>query len=82
MLCVHYFFSDDRKQDADTTDTHIKHIIELLNQRNIMYEKMSTLWDNIDGCSEQYRCATSIFILSILSQAFYVIIDHGVHIDT
>ena len=37
-----------------------------------MYAKLSTLWENIDGCAEHYICATAIDQFSMLSKAFYV----------
>ena len=40
-----------------------KCIIKLVNQRNIMSEKLSTLWGNKDGWAERYRFATSLYLL-------------------
>ena len=53
-------------------------IIELLNQINILSENLSTLWVNIDCCDEHYRCATSLYLLSILFQSFSIITDRGI----
>ena len=74
----HSFLTVDSKQDDVTSAATCKHIIKLLKQRKIMSSKLSTLWENTDGRAENYRCATSLFLLSILSQDFYLIIDHGV----
>ena len=71
-------FSYDRKQDDATTIAHSKHIIELLKQHNILSSELSTLWENTDGCAEHYRCDTAFYLMSILSQAFSVIIDRGI----
>ena len=38
------FMFNDRKQDSTITTSHRKHIIELLNQRNIMSNILSTIW--------------------------------------
>ena len=56
----------------------VKHIIELLKQRNILSSELSTLWENTDGCAEHYRCATALHLMSMLSQSFSVIIDRGI----
>ena len=40
----HSFFSDDIKEDSITTISHIKRIIELLKQRHIMSNMLSTTW--------------------------------------
>ena len=72
------FLSDDRKQDSSTTNAHIKRIIEFLKQRNIVLNKLSTIWENIYGCAEHYICATALYLMSIFSLEFYVIIDRGI----
>ena len=43
-----------------------------------MSTKFSTLLENSDGFSKHYKCAMELFLLSMLSQSFYVIVDHGV----
>ena len=74
----HSFFSGDSKQDATTTIAHIKYIIELLKQRNIMSNMLITTWERMDGCDEQYRCSTELYRMSIMSQAFSVIINRSI----
>ena len=39
---------------------------------------MSTIWENMDGCAEQYLCATDKYLLSMLSHAYNNKIDRGV----
>ena len=46
------FLSDDRKQDSSAANAHSKYTIELLKQRNIVLNKLSTIWENIYGCAE------------------------------
>ena len=72
------FLSDDIKQDAVTITSHIKCIIEFLKQHRLMPNMLSTIWENIDGCDEHYICATALYLMSMLSQDFYVIIDRGI----
>ena len=74
----HTFLSDDRKQYSDTTIDNSKHIIELLKQRNIMFNKLITVLVKKGGCAEHYICATALYLMSILSQGFSVIIDHSI----
>ena len=33
---------------------------------------------NNDGCADQYRCASSLYLISVLSQCYSVIIDQGI----
>ena len=46
-----------------------------------MSNTLSTIWENIDGCTEHYICATVLYLMSMLSQAFSVIIDHGINLS-
>ena len=56
----HSFLSDDSKQDAATSTAHSKRLISLLNEKKIMTTSLSIIWENTDGCAEQYRCASAL----------------------
>ena len=43
-----------------------------------MSNTLSTIWENTDGCAEQYRCATTLYLISMFSRAFSVIIYRGI----
>ena len=73
----HYFFSDYRKHFSATTAAHIKRITELLNNRKIIFYDFSTICNNTYSFTENYRCATVLFLLSILSQSYNIIIYCG-----
>ena len=73
-----YFLSDDRKQDTTTTDEHIKRIIRLLQNRTVLFSEMSNMWENTDGCAEQFFCTTALYLLSMLAYEYKIIIDRGV----
>ena len=70
--------SNDRKQDAATTTSHINFLIELLKNKNKLMSTLSTIWENTNDCSEQYRCATSLYLMSVLSQRSSIIFDRGI----
>ena len=36
---------------------------------------MSIIWENTDGCDEQYRCVSALHLMSVISQSYSVIID-------
>ena len=74
----HSFFSDESKHDYATTTAHSKRIIELLKQRNSISNMLSTIWENTDGCADHYICATALYLTSMLSQEFSIIIDRGI----
>ena len=33
--------------------------------------------ENTDGCAEQYRCASAMYLMSVMSQTYSIIIDSG-----
>ena len=39
---------------------------------------MSTIWENTDGCADQYLYTTALYLLSMLAHAYNFIIDHVV----
>ena len=36
---------------------------------------MSTIWENTDGCAEQYICASALYLMPVMSHCYSVIID-------
>ena len=56
----HYFLSDGIKQDAATTTAHSKRLISLLKDKKVLTTSLNTIWENTDGCAEQYRCASAL----------------------
>ena len=74
----HYFLSDDSKEDAATTTAHSKRLISLLKNKQVLTTPLSTLWENTDGCAEQYICASALYLMSVMSQTYYIIIDRGI----
>ena len=39
---------------------------------------LSTIWKNTDGCTDQYRCDTELYLMSVLSQRHSIIFDRGI----
>ena len=70
----HSQLSDDSRQDASTTHTHM---ISMLNelQKCKKLKPKCTIWESTDGCCKQYRCGTSFYFLSLLSSNFNITID-------
>ena len=66
-LTYHYLFSSFltgySKQYYATTIAYVKRTITLMKQCNIMYAKLSRIWENTDGCSNHYRCATTLYLI-------------------
>ena len=74
----HSFLSDDSKQDAATATAHSKRLISFLKEKQVLTTSLSTIWENTDGCAEQYRCASALYLMSVMSQTYSIIIDRGI----
>ena len=67
-VVFHYFLSDDSKQDSAATTAHSNCLIELLKK---LMSTLSTVWENTDGCAEKYRCASALYLMSVLPQRHF-----------
>ena len=43
-----------------------------------MTTSLITIWENNDGCAEQYRCASALYLMSVMSKCYSIIIDRGI----
>ena len=59
----HSFLSDDSKHDALTTTAHSKRLISLMNNKQSLTTSLITIWENTDGCSEHYICASALYLM-------------------
>ena len=53
-VVFHYFLSDDIKQDSATATVHSKRLITMIKDKKVLTQLLSTIWENNDGCAEQY----------------------------
>ena len=49
-----------------------------MQNKTVLFSDISTIWENTDGCAEQYRCETALYLLSIFTHVYNIIIDCGV----
>ena len=70
-VVFHYFLSDDSKQNAASTTAHRKKIDFIAQRQKVMTTSLSTIWENTDRCAEQYRCASALYLMSVISQTYY-----------
>ena len=45
----------------------------------ILVSIMSTVWEDADGCTKQYRCALAIYLMTLLSSSYRIIMDHVIN---
>ena len=72
------FLSDDIKHDAATTTTHRKRLISLIKDKKVLTSSLSAIWENTDGRAGQYRCASALYPMSIVSQCYSIVTDQGI----
>ena len=48
-----FFLSDDSKQDAAIITAHIKRLILLPKEKDVLTTSLSTIWGNTDGFDEK-----------------------------
>ena len=39
---------------------------------------LSTIREYTDCCAEQYRCASALYLMSVMSQCYSIVIDRGI----
>ena len=70
--------SEDSKQDSATTTAHRKRLISFLKNKQVLTTSLSKIWENTDDCAEQYICASALYLMSVISQTYSLIIDRGI----
>ena len=70
--------SDDSKQYSATATAHIKLLILLLKDKKILTTSLSTILRNTGGCAKQYRCASVLYLMSVMYQCYPIITYRGI----
>ena len=50
----------------------------MLKNKQVLTTSLSTIWENTDGCAEQYRCASAMYLMPVMAQCYSIIIDWGI----
>ena len=74
----HYFLSGYIRENAATNTTHSKRLISLIKYKEVLTTSLSKIWENTDGCAEQYIFASALYLMSVTSQCYSIIIDQGI----
>ena len=69
---------DDRKQYSATTTAHRKRLIVMLKENKALTASLITIRGKTDGFNEKYIWASAIYLMSVMSQCYLVILDRGV----
>jgi hypothetical protein len=71
----HSHLSDGAAQCAATSFENMYRMLNCLKEKGLLHELLTVFYDHTDGCTCQYRCATAVYFLSMLSFMFEVTID-------
>ena len=74
----HSFLSYNSKQDAATPTEHRKRLFSLLKDKKVLTASLSKIWENTYGCAKQYRCVSALYLMSVMSQCYCIIIYRGI----
>ena len=74
----HSFLSNNSKQDAENTTAHSNIFISLLKDKIIFTTSLATIYETTYGCAKQYRCASILYLMSVMSQCCSIIIVRGI----
>ena len=55
------------------------HPLETLLKSVILVYDMSTLWEYTDGCAKQCMCDLTIYLMTVLSSSYGIIMDRTIH---
>ena len=50
----------------------------MIKNKQVLTKSLSTIWENTDGCAEQYGFDSSLYLMSVTSQIYSIIIDRGI----
>ena len=48
-------------------------------ESGILVSSMSTVWEDTDGCAKQYRWALDIYLMTVLSSSYGIIIYRAIN---
>ena len=51
------------------------HILKTFLESGRLLSGMSTVWEDTDGCANQYSCALFIYLMTVLSSSNVIIMD-------
>ena len=73
----HSYMSDDGTQNSATVYAHMTELLKFLVDQNLL-TRGGRILSSTDGAAKQYKSATSIYFMSMLSQVFGVVVDRAI----
>ena len=76
LFDFHSFLTDEKTQMACTVHCHMIKLVKQLMEQGILC-RGGRLLGSTDGCGKQYMCATAIYFMSMLANAFGIVVDRA-----
>ena len=73
------YISDDSEQDACDLHACIVYLLKTFLESGSLVSGMSTVWEDTTGCAKQYRCALDIYLMTVLSSSYGIIMDCAIN---
>ena len=67
--------SEDSEQYACDSHNHIFHQFKKIFESGILFSGLSTVQEDTDSCDKQSRCALDIYLNTVLSYSYDIIMD-------
>ena len=55
------------------------YLLKKLFESGILVSGMSTVWEDTDGCAKKYMCALTIYLMTVLSSSYGIMMDRAVN---
>ena len=75
----HSYISDYNEQDARDSHAHMVHIFKTFLESVRLVSGISTVWEDTYGCAKQYRCALGVYLITVMSYSYVIIIDRAIN---
>ena len=76
---LHSYISDDNEQYVCDSHAHMVNLLEIFLGSGKLVSGMSTIWEDTDVCTKQYMCALAIYLMTVLSYSYGIIMDHAIN---
>ena len=75
MVKFYSCLSNESYQDASNTATHLCILPQFILKNGTIAPFLTIVWDQTDSCENQYRYASTIYLISCIDLEFSIIID-------
>ena len=55
------------------------HVLKRILESGILVSDMSTVWEDTDGCKKKYGCDLAIYLMTVLSSSYDIIMDRAIN---